>query len=46
MAYFDLEKEMEYGYMFDFSDIHHLSVKGAEKSTDFLAPYVLEFADK
>lgn len=42
ILFFDLEKEIEYDYTVDFNDYEHLSENGADKSTEFLIPYILQ----
>lgn len=39
--FIDLEEEIEYDFDVDFKDTNHLSEVGANKSTDFLANYIL-----
>lgn len=42
VAYYDLEKELEFSYYYDFCDHQHLSKNGAEKTTAFLNELLLE----
>lgn len=41
-TFIDLEKEIDFDYRNDFSDIYHLNVEGAKKSTELLANSVKE----
>ena len=46
IAFLDLEKEIEYNHAADFYDYEHLSEIGANRSTEFLASYVLDALKK
>jgi hypothetical protein len=46
VLFLDLEKEIKFNLETDFLDYHHLNDVGAEKATDFLAPYILEAMKK
>lgn len=42
VLYLDLEQEVAYDPLTDFCDYEHLSQTGAEKTTAFLIPYILQ----
>ena len=42
IPFIDLEQEITYDYTKDFNDGYHLCEIGANKSTDYLANYILE----
>lgn len=42
LQFIDLEAEIEYDYATDLKDYQHLSEVGANKSTEYLAPFILE----
>lgn len=42
VLFLDLEQEIDYDYTVDFNDNQHLSETGANKSTEYLIPYILE----
>jgi len=42
VPFIDLEKKIKYDYTKDFGDVYHLSETGANKSTDYLANYILK----
>lgn len=42
IPFIDLEQEIVYDYTKDFNDEYHLSTIGANKSTEYLANYILE----
>ena len=42
VLFIDLEAEIQYDYKVDFRDYEHLSEVGANKSTEFLMPYIME----
>lgn len=46
IPYLDLEQLVDFDYSSDFMDYYHLNVNGAEKSTLYLAPYILEAMKK
>lgn len=46
VLFIDLEQEIDYDYSVDFVDYQHLSELGANKSTQYLIPYILEAANK
>lgn len=46
VLFIDLEAELKYNYAADFYDYEHLSEIGANRSTEFLAPYVLDTLEK
>lgn len=42
VLFLDLEQELSYSYYSDFLDTEHLSEAGADRSTEFLIPYILQ----
>ena len=46
VPFIDLEAELQYNYRADFTDYEHLSTEGANRSTEFLIPYILEALEK
>ncbi len=42
VLFIDLEEEVQYDYTVDFVDYEHLSEVGANKSTEYLLPYIME----
>lgn len=42
VLFIDLEAEVDYDYTVDFQDYQHLSENGANKSTLYLAEYILD----
>ena len=46
VLFLDLEAEIIYDYKCDFLDYEHLSEIGANKSTEFLLPYIMEAMGK
>lgn len=42
VLFVDLESELSYNFTTDFYDYEHLSEVGANRSTEFLIPYILE----
>ena len=42
VTFIDLEEVIQYDYAVDFLDYQHLSEVGANKSTEYLIPYILE----
>lgn len=42
VLFIDLEAEIQYNYDVDFKDYEHLSEVGANKSTEYLIPYIME----
>lgn len=46
VLFIDTEKEIEFDPVFDFDDYYHLNENGAQKVTEYLAPYILAAAQK
>lgn len=46
VTYIDLEKDLDYDYLTDFTDYEHLSETGAAKSTDYLTDYILSAIER
>ena len=43
IPFFDLEEEIPFEYATDFHDYEHLSETGAQKATEFLCEYIMEY---